>query len=250
MDRSYDWDREFATSDPEYYKRTQRIFQQLFKAGLVYRKEAFVNRCPHDQTVLANDQVVNGACERCGTEVVQKKHMQWFIKITDYAERLINDLDLVDWPEETKTQQKYRIGKSDGAEIDFAIEDNDTKITVFTTRPDTIYGVTAIVLAPENEIIDSLLTEDNKKRLADYRKATGKKTNLERQQDAEDKTGIFSDIYAIHPLTQEKVPVWFADYVLPDYATGAVMFVPAHDERDWIFAKKHGLEVKHVIGDL
>lgn len=246
MDWSYDWDREFATSSPEYYKWTQRIFQQLFKAGLVYRKEAFVNWCPFDQTVLANDQVVDGKCERCSTEVIQKKHMQWFIKITDYAERLINDLDTVDWPEETKTQQKYWIGKSEGAEIDFTIDEKN-KITVFTTRPDTIYGVTAIVLAPENETIDGLLSEENKKKLEEYRKATGKKTALERQQDAEEKSGIFSGIYAIHPLTQEKVPVWFADYVLPDYATGAVMFVPAHDERDDVFAFKHNLPVKVVI---
>lgn len=192
MDRSFDRSREFATSDPEYYKRTQRIFQQLYKAGLVYRKEAFVNRCPSCQTVLANDQVVNGRCERCDTEVIQKKHMQRFIKITDYAERLINDLDTVDRPEETKTQQKYRIGRSEGAEIDFTIHENDIKLTVFTTRPDTIYGVTAIVLAPENESIDSLLSAENKQKLEEYRKATGKKSNLERQQDAEEKSGIFS----------------------------------------------------------
>ncbi len=238
MDWSYDRDREFATSDPEYYKWTQWIFQQLYKAGLVYRKEAFVNRCPQDQTVLANDQVVDGKCERCGTEVVQKKHMQRFIKITDYAERLINDLDTVDWPEETKTQQKYWIGKSEGAEIDFAV-DEATKITVFTTRPDTIYGVTALVLAPENEIIDSFLSPENKEKIKEYRKITGKKTNLERQQDAEERSGMFSGVYVTHPLTNEKVPVWFADYVLADYATGAVMFVPAHDERDDAFAYKH-----------
>ncbi len=633
MDRSYDRNREFATSDPEYYKRTQRIFQQLYKAGLVYRKEAFVNRCPHDQTVLANDQVVNGECERCGTEVVQKKHMQRFIKITDYAERLINDLDAVDRPEETKTQQKYWIGKSEGAEIDFAINESEKisnvivlhgihddarawwrkwfaeecekngipcyspqcdhengivlekdieaiieqcgdkinehtvivgyslggltakhlivrmnkkikklvtvassfsrpvtgdeakevdiiayrdtpldekkfnnlveehiayfskddpaipfelavphfqqhypnvriltfadkwhfnkhfwvleipelledtgisslskkwtvvalhgmqpynkneekwphdkrhwfpwlkqtledkwyevylpvvpngwegnyenwkaeldkladkvnedtifvgtsswgaamvrrlgdnkkkirklilvapayapwvahyddrkefnefeidkslskrvsdgifvllsndepliiessriyleelqatlievpdrghftegyseknkqipevvdliepKITVFTTRPDTIYGVTAIMLAPENESIDVLLSPENKAKLEEYRKATGKKTALERQQDAEEKSGMFSGVYAKHPLTGEQVPVWYADYVLPDYATGAVMFVPAHDERDWKFAKAHDLPIKQVIHD-
>ena len=246
MDRSYDRDREFATSSPEYYKWTQWIFQQLFKAGLVYRKEAFVNRCPQDQTVLANDQVVDGKCERCGTEVTQKKHMQRFIKITDYAEKLINDLDTVDRPEETKTQQKYRIGKSEGAEIDFKVNDS-TAITVFTTRPDTIYGVTAIVLAPENESIDSLLSAESKKQLEEYRKTTGKKTALERQQDAEERSGMFSGIYATHPLTNEQVPVWYADYVLPDYATGAVMFVPAHDERDWSFAKKQGLSIKQVI---
>lgn len=172
MDRSYDRDREFATSSPEYYKRTQWIFQQLYKAGLVYRKEAFVNRCPHDQTVLANDQVVDGKCERCGTEVVQKKHMQRFIKITDYAEKLISDLDLIDWPEETKTQQKYWIGKSEGAEITFRIQNSEFKIEVFTTRPDTIYGVTAVMLAPENETIDSLLSSEKKAELSEYRMIT------------------------------------------------------------------------------
>lgn len=447
MDWSFDRSREFATSDPEYYKRTQRIFQELYKAGLVYRKEAFVNWCPHDQTVLANDQVVNGACERCGTEVVQKKHMQRFIKITDYAERLINDLDTVDRPEETKTQQKYWIGKSEGAEIDFQIEsgsssikkvmilhgfgwhgrenrqgwlqdllrskgveviapdlvnpmtatleehlaqleeyktrvDEDTiivghslgfplamhfvlnnslkinqligiapafdwnksidilptfserikqehiealkmycsysidgsklatfvknitlslskndpyipyeeaksyfykllpeakiitfedkwhfneavgltefpellsrlidecKITVFTTRPDTIYGVTAIMLAPENESIDALLTPENREKLENYRKETGKKTAIERQQDNKEKSGLFSGVYATHPLTNEKVPVRYADYVLPDYATGAVMFVPAHDERDCAFALKNNLPFRCVL---
>lgn len=172
MDWSYDWDREFATSSPEYYKWTQWIFQQLFKNGLVYRKEAMVNRCPQDQTVLANDQVVDGKCERCGTEVIQKKHMQWFIKITDYAERLILDLDLIDWPEETKTQQKYWIGKSEGALIQFRIQNSESKIEIFTTRPDTIYGVTAIVLAPENNSIDALLSSEKKAELEEYRKVT------------------------------------------------------------------------------
>lgn len=441
MDWSYDWDREVATSSPEYYKWTQWIFQQLFKAWLVYKKDAFVNRCPTDQTVLANDQVVDGCCERCGTEIIQKKHPQRFIKITDYAERLIDDLDLVDRPEETKTQQKYWIGKSEGAEIDFAVDTGATikkhyvvlhgyegnvdanwlprlaknlqqaghtvdlvelpnsaapivadqvqyvldtctfdentiviwhslwctvalkaleristtiekcilvawfltwevmqepsdpdyaeekkffdhvnatfdrqydlvaakqhcknfvvlhdkndyavqlsraqdlaqkldttpvvfeatethacgkeepvileyalgkseKITVFTTRPDTLFGVTALVLAPENASIDAYIPAEYKQALTDYRLATSKKTNIERQADAETKSGVFSGVYAIHPLTQEKVPVRFADYVLPDYATGAVMFVPAHDERDWAFAQKHGLEVKQVI---
>ncbi len=467
MDWSYDWDREVTTSSPEYYKWTQWIFQQLFKAWLVYKKDAFVNRCPSCQTVLANDQVVDGRCERCDSEIIQKKHPQRFIKITDYAERLINDLDLVDRPEETKTQQKYWIGKSEGAEIDFAIDIKDTtstspqkysqdnshtvtkpnililhglrnkanygwrarladeltsrgievfspqfdqdnwvslerdiqtiideygdkineqtiivahslwwitakhlitrlnkkihklitiatwfprevavgnlpeafdtqdvreyrsaqvdvdklhtlldehiayfskddpiipydaaiqyyqtefpdariksfdnkghfnrhfgvytfeelwddidvllhdkntveqiKITVFTTRPDTLFGVTALVLAPENASIDAYIPMEYKQTLADYRLATSKKTAIERQADAETKSGVFSGVYAIHPLTQEKVPVRFADYVLPDYATGAVMFVPAHDERDWAFAQKHGLEVKQVI---
>lgn len=246
LDRSYDWDREVTTSSSEYYKWTQWIFAQLYKAGLVYKKDAFVNRCPDCQTVLANDQVVDWKCERCGTEVIQKKHPQRFIKITDYAEQLIDWLDTLDWPEETKTQQKYWIGKSEGAEIDFKVGEG-ASITVFTTRPDTLFGVTAIVLAPENTTLDSILSEDNKKILDEYRVLTGKKTAIERQQDLEEKSGVFSWVYATHPLTNENVSVWFADYVLPDYATGAVMFVPAHDERDFVFAKKHDLPVKQVI---
>ncbi len=249
MDRSYDWDREVTTSSPKYYKRTQWIFVQLYKAWLVYKKDAYVNRCPSCQTVLANDQVVEGKCERCGKEVIQKKHPQWFIKITDYAEKLIDGLDSIDWPEETKIQQKYWIGKSVGAEIDFALHGQEKniieKITVFTTRPDTLFGVTAIVLAPENASIDAYIPAEYKKELDEYRFATGKKTAIERQQDSETKSGVFSWVYAIHPLTGEKVPVWFADYVLPDYATGAVMFVPAHDERVFAFSKKHDLPIKH-----
>ncbi len=441
MDWSYDWDREVATSSPEYYKWTQWIFTQLFKAWLVYKKDSFVNRCPTDQTVLANDQVVDWCCERCGTEIIQKKHPQRFIKITDYAERLIEDLDTIDRPEETKTQQKYWIGKSEWAEIDFVVDswsivkkhyvvvhgyewsvkwnwfpriaqelqnawhtvdlvelpnskepivadqvqyvldnckfdentvviahslwctialkalektsitidkcilvawflkwdmmqqpwsadyaeekeffdhmnktfdrqydldaakahcknfvvlhdkndyavqlswaqdlakkldtkpiifeaqethacakqepfileyalEKSAKITVFTTRPDTLFGVTAIVVAPEYASIDAYIPTEYKQAITDYRVATSKKTNIERQQDADTKSGVFSGIYAIHPLTQEKIQVRFADYVLPDYATGAVMFVPAHDERDWSFAKKHGLDIKQVI---
>lgn len=256
MDWSYDWDREVATSSPEYYKWTQWIFQQLFKAWLVYKKDAYVNRCPTDQTVLANDQVVDGCCERCGTEIIQKKHPQWFIKITDYAEKLINDLDLVDWPEETKSQQKYWIGKSEGAEIDFQIshpaldagtidsgsspEWQANKITVFTTRPDTLFGVTALVLAPENASVDAYIPQEYSDAVVEYRKVTSKKTAVERQQDAETKSWVFSWCYAVHPLTGKQVPIWFADYVLPDYATGAVMFVPAHDERDFAFWFKNG----------
>lgn len=251
MDRSFDRSREFATSSPEYYKRTQRIFTKLFNAGLVYKKDAFVNRCPTCQTVLANDQVIDGRCERCDSEIIQKKHPQRFIKITDYADRLIDDLDTIDRPEETKTAQKYWIGKSQGAEIDFAVADtavdHATTLTVFTTRPDTLYGVTAIVLAPENTTIDVHITPEYMGALTNYRLATTKKTALERQQDADQKSGVFSGVYAIHPLTNDRVPVWFADYVLPDYATGAVMFVPAHDERDWAFAQKHGLVIKDVI---
>ncbi len=406
MDMDYDRGREFATSDPEYYKWTQWIFTKLFEKGLVYRKDALVNRCPTDQTVIANDQVVDGKCERCGSEIIQKKHPQWFIKITDYADRLISDLDLVDRPEETKTMQKNWIGKSEGAEIQFNIanvqniqkdqtkiiqfswkeydektssiiweaieihkkykdtitekqfrdifeqklikkwhivekekkisiqeewvyigsrfidlvvdwdilielkkvvlqkdkdkwirqlrnyldleqkgcglflniaanileikrlnyfdkQENEThlnnsdlntselsetsRIVVFTTRPDTIYGVTAIMLAPELTDYDDLIPADCQEAVLDYRSTTAKKSAVERQQTEKNKTGIFSGFFVTHPLTGEQIPVRFADYVLANYGTGAVMFVPAHDERDWEFSSKNKLPLKQVI---
>ncbi len=254
---SFDYERIIDTSMPDYYKWTQWIFTKLMEAGLVYRDEKFVNRCPVDQTVLANDQVVDGCCERCKSEIIQKKHMQWFIKITDYADRLISDLDIIDRPEETKTTQKNWIGRSEWAEIDFTIDlsswakwnevERSLNLTVFTTRPDTLYGVTAVVLAPENTLIDELLSEDKKSEIQSYRNTALAKTAVQRQQDVVDKTGVFSGLYATHPLTGESVPVWFADYVLMDYGSGAVMMVPAHDERDREFAHKFGIEVKQVI---
>ncbi len=245
LDLSFDTEREVVTSSPEYYKRTQWLFQQLYKAGLVYRDTLRVNRCPECQTVLANDQVVEGACERCKSEIIQKKHPQWFIKITDYADKLINDLDLVDRPEETKIAQKNWIWRSEWAEIDFAIWEKT--ITVFTTRPDTIYGVTALVLAPENTFLDWMLWEEFKTQVEEYRQITLAKTAVQRQKDLKEKTGVFSWLYATHPLTGEDVAIWYADYVLADYGTGAVMMVPAHDERDWEFAKKFGIDCKKVI---
>ena len=247
---SFDYERIVDTSMPDYYKWTQWIFVKLMEAGLVYRDEKFVNRCPDCQTVLANDQVVDGKCERCKSETFQKKHMQWFIKITDYADRLIEDLDSLDRPEETKTTQRNWIGRSEWAEIDFKISNSDTILTVFTTRPDTLYGVTAVVLAPENTLIDELLSEDKKSEVQSYRNTALAKTAVQRQQDVVDKTGVFSWLYALHPLTGEQVPVWFADYVLMDYGSGAVMMVPAHDERDREFAQKFGIEVKQVIGQI
>ncbi len=239
-------DRVFYTSDPEYYKRTQWIFLKLYDAGLVYRDEKFVNRCPDCMTVLANDQVVDGLCERCKAEIIQQKHPQRFIKITDYADRLLADLDLIDRPEETKQAQRNWIGKSVGTEVDFIVQET-TKITCFTTRIDTLYGVTAVVLAPESTLIDEYLDDNHREKVFTYRKDSMSKTAVQRQQDTKDKTGVFSGVYAVHPLTGELVPVWFADYVLMDYGTGAVMFVPAHDERDREFAQVHGLVVKQVI---
>jgi leucyl-tRNA synthetase len=198
-------------------------------------------------TVLANDQVVEGKCERCKSEITQKKHPQWFIKITAYADRLIQDLDLVDRPEETKTAQKNWIGRSEWTEIDFVVKDTDTKITCFTTRIDTVYGVTAVVLAPENPILDDVLSDIKRKEVEIYRQETLAKTAVQRQKDLKDKTWVQSGIFVIHPLTGEEIEVWYADYVLADYGSGAVMMVPAHDERDWEFAKKFAIEIKQVI---
>ncbi|USN55530.1 MAG: class I tRNA ligase family protein [Candidatus Peribacteria bacterium] len=213
---------------------------------------------------MANDQVVDGCCERCKSEIIQKKMPQWFIKITDYADRLISDLDSLDWPEETKLAQKNWIGKSEGAEIDFLVKksppaplakgggsneerDGGIAITVFTTRPDTIYGVTALVLAPESLQLDKLLTVEHRSKVEEYRKQTMAKTSVQRQQDAKEKSGVFSGLYAEHPLTGESIPVWYADYVLPDYATGSIMLVPGHDERDFEFAQKFGIDLVQVI---
>jgi leucyl-tRNA synthetase len=269
IDFSFDEDRTFKTSDPEYYKWTQWIFTKLYQHNLVYRKDWLVNWCNGCQTVLANDQVVDGRCERCETEIIQKKHPQWYIKITDYADQLLDYSDC-DRPEETKIHQTNWIGKSTWCEADFEIASplvietpfeidvplikeelkgdvEKQKITVFTTRIDTIYWVTAIVIAPENNIIDQYMTDEKKSELANYRKTTALKTNIERQSTDKDKTWFDSGVQVIHPLTGDLVPVWFADYVLPDYATGAVMFVPAHDERDDEFSGKYNIWVKVVI---
>ena len=239
---SFDQSSIFATSDASYYKRTQRIFQELYKAWLVYRDELWVNRCPDCQTVLANDQVVEWTCERCKSEIIQKKMPQWFIKITDYADRLIEDLDTIDRPEETKTAQKNWIGKSQWAEIHFDV--SWKTVTVFTTRPDTLYGVTALVLAPENTLLDTLLKNDA---VLEYRKETMSKTAVERQKNAKEKTWVDSWLVAKHPLTWEMIPVRYADYVLPDYATWSVMMVPAHDQRDYEFASKFWIPSMEVI---
>ena len=244
---TFDKERRLATSDPEYYKRTQRIFSKLFEHGLAYKKDGLVNRCPVDQTVLANDQVVDGKCERCESIIIQKQMPQWYIKITDYCEQLLDYSDC-DRPEETKIHQKNWIGRSEGAEIDFEVQLHpNTKIKVFTTRPDTLYGVTAIVLAPENQIIDHLLNSQKKEELKEFRTQVAKLNSIDRQSTERTKNGMNSGIFVTHPLSGEQVPVWFGDYVLPDYATGAVMFVPAHDERDYEFANKYNIEVKHVI---
>ena len=237
-----DWDREINTSDPEYYKWTQWCFLQLYKKGLAYQKESYQWWCPEDQTVLANEQVENGKCWRCGHEVEKKKMKQWFFKITEYADELLEEIDSLEWPEKIKTMQKNWIGRSVGAEIDFEVEGGAPHITVFTTRPDTIYGATFLVVAPEYTTLDSLLNDDTREKVLDYKAAALKKSEIERQENKE-KTGVFTGSYAINPATKEKIPIWVADYVLAGYGTGAIMAVPAMDDRDHEFAEKFDLPI-------
>lgn len=242
----YDWDMELNTTDPKFYKWTQWIFIQMFKHGLAYEKEMPINWCPSCKTGLANEEVVNGKCERCGSPVTKKNMKQWMLRITDYADRLLNDLDKLDWPEKVKKMQTDWIGKSYGAEIDFAVEDKDEKIKVYTTRPDTLYGATFMVLAPEHALAKSLATPDQKEAVEDYIYQTSLKSSVDRMQDKE-KTGVFTGSYAINPLNGKRVPIWLSDYVLADYGTGAIMCVPAHDDRDFEFAKKFDLPIIQVI---
>ena len=242
----YDWDMEVNTTDPGFYKWTQWIFVQMFKKGLAYEKEFPINWCPSCKTGLANEEVVNGCCERCGTTVTKKNLRQWMLKITAYAERLLNDLDKLDWPEKVKKMQTDWIGKSYGAEVDFPIDGRDEKITVYTTRPDTLYGATFMVLAPEHELAKSLATDETREAVEQYIFDASMRSNVDRMQ-AKDKTGVFTGSYAINPLNGAKTPIWLSDYVLADYGTGAIMCVPAHDDRDFEFAKKFGLPIVQVI---
>ena len=236
-----DWSREINTSDPEYYKWTQWCFLQLYKKGLAYQKESYQWWCPVDQTVLANEQVENGKCWRCGHEVEKKKMKQWFFKITEYADELLDEIDNLEWPEKIKTMQKNWIGRSAGAEIDFKT-DAGKKITVFTTRPDTIMGATFLVLAPEYTELDYIVTDDARDAVAKYKADALKKSEIERQENKE-KTGVFTGAYATNPATKEKIPIWVADYVLAGYGTGAIMAVPAMDDRDHEFAEKFDLPI-------
>jgi leucyl-tRNA synthetase len=244
---SYDWSREINTSKPEYYKWTQWLFLQLYKQGLAYKKEAYVNWCPKDQTVLANEQVINGKCDRCGTPVVQKMLSQWFFKITAYADRLLADIEKVDWPEPIKQMQKNWIGRSEGATIKFYLNDSEKSIEVFTTRPDTLFGATYLVLAPEHPLVAQITTSDRKTAVDAYIEQARGKSDLERQVLEKNKTGEFTGAYAVNPATEKEIPVWIADYVLINYGTGAIMAVPAHDERDHEFAKKFKLPIKDVV---
>ena len=246
MGGMFDWDYEVKTCMPDYYKWTQWIFLQLYKAGLAYRKEAPVNWCTSCNTVLANEQVVDGHCERCGSQVVRKNLTQWFFKITAYADELLRDLDKLDWPEKTKAMQRHWIGKSTGGEIEFTCESGD-KFRVFTTRADTIFGVSYVILAPEHPLVDKLTTPDRKAEVEAYKLACSKVSEIDRMSSTREKTGAFTGAYCINPVNGERVPIWIGDYVIYSYGTGAVMGVAAHDERDFDFAKKYGLQIKRVI---
>lgn len=241
-----DWNREINTSDPEYYRWTQWCFLQLFKKGLAYQKESYQWWCPNDQTVLANEQVENGHCWRCGSEVEKKKMKQWFFKITAYADELLDEIDQLDWPEKIKTMQKNWIGRSEGANVKFKIKDQEDTIDIFTTRLDTICGATFLVLAPEHPKIPDLITKDTEEEVKNYCAAAIKKSEIERQENKE-KTGVFTGSFAINPVTKEEIPIWISDYVLINYGDGAVMAVPGHDERDFAFASKYQLEIKTVV---
>ncbi|HSX27170.1 MAG TPA: leucine--tRNA ligase, partial [Patescibacteria group bacterium] len=247
MGFSYDWSREIDSTDPKYYKWTQWFFLLLFKRGLAYQQESLQWWCPVDKTVLANEQVEAGKCWRCGNEVEKKALKQWFFKITEYADRLEKDLDDVDWSDGIKTMQRNWIGKSKGAEVDFKIDGKDEVIRVFTTRPDTLFGATFIVLAPENPLVSGLTTKSEKSKIQSYIKDTQSKSDIERQETEREKTGAFTGSYAINPVNNQRIPVWIADYVLPGYGTGAIMAVPAHDERDSEFAKKFDLPIVRVV---
>jgi leucyl-tRNA synthetase len=243
----YDWSKEINTSSPEYYMWTQWLFLQLYHKGLAYRKKAPVNWCTQCNTVLANEQVIDGFCERCESEVIKKDLEQWFFKITDYAEKLLEGHERIDWPDKTITMQKNWIGRSEGAQIKFKVENSDEEIDVFTTRPDTLFGVTYMVLAPEHSLVDKLTIDENQTAVVNYVKETRKATEIDRTSTEREKTGVFIGAYAINPVNNKKVPIWIADYVLLTYGTGCVMAVPGHDTRDFEFAKKFDLPIIEVI---
>ena len=244
-----DWDRVIAAHEPGYYRWTQWLFLKFFEKGLAYRKEAPVNWCPNDQTVLANEQVINGRCERCGAVVESRKMEQWFFRITAYADALLKDHELIDWPERTKSIQRNWIGRSEGAELLFRIDELDLDVPVFTTRPDTVFGATFFLLAPEHPLVDTLVERSpNADDVREYVRRTMAKRGEERAAAGE-KTGVFTGLYAVNPATDEAIPVWVADYVLMDYGTGAIMAVPGHDERDGEFAQLHGLPIREVVDE-
>ncbi|MDR0443645.1 MAG: leucine--tRNA ligase [Treponema sp.] len=252
---SYDWDREVDTSNENYYRWTQWIFLKLFEKGLAYEAESPINWCPACKTGLANEEVPDGVCDRCGEKVTRKRIRQWILKITAYAERLLADLDPLDWPEPIKIQQRNWIGRSEGANVVFKVDgnadtgDNKLSLEIYTTRPDTLFGATYMVLSPEHPLVEKLTTPDQKQAVTAYIEAAARKSDLERTDLAKEKTGVFCGAYAINPVNDAKIPVWIADYVLISYGTGAIMAVPAHDERDWEFAKAFGLPITQVVAD-
>jgi len=244
---SYDWTKEISTADPSYYRWTQWIFNQLFDHGLAYQKQSPQWWCETDQTVLANEQVVDGKCWRCGNSVVKKNLKQWFFKITEYADEILDATDDLNWTEMVKTMQKNWIGRSQGAEVEFKVDGHDEKLTVFTTRPDTLFGATFVVLAPEHELVSKLVTAETREKVEAYVLESSRKSEIERMNETREKTGVFTGGYAINPVNGVKIPIWVADYVLSGYGTGAIMAVPAHDERDFEFAEKFDLPVIEVI---
>ncbi|WP_455376992.1 leucine--tRNA ligase [Petrachloros mirabilis] len=244
---SYDWDREVSTTDPAYYRWTQWIFLQLFNRGLAYVAEVPVNWCPALGTVLANEEIVDGKSEVGGFEVIRKPMKQWVLKITAYADRLLDDLSLVEWPTSTLEMQKNWIGRSIGAEVEFGLAGINGTIRIFTTRPDTLFGATYMVLAPEHPLVEAVTTVEQRSAVMDYREAAARKSDLQRQELEKEKTGVFTGGYALNPVNGEKLPIWIADYVLMGYGTGAIMAVPAHDARDWAFAKTYSLPIREVI---
>lgn len=244
---SYDWDREIATSSVDYYKWTQWIFMQLYNKGLAYESEMMVNWCPELKTVLANEEVINGKSEVGGHPVIRKPMKQWMLKITEYAERLLEDLELLDWTESVKEMQRVWIGKSEGALVSFDIKDHNEKLDVFTTRPDTLFGATYMVIAPEHKFVDEITTAEQREEIKKYQDETAKKSDLERTELNKDKTGVFTGAYGINPVNGKEVPIYISDYILATYGTGAIMAVPAHDQRDWEFAKKFNLEIIPVL---
>jgi leucyl-tRNA synthetase len=246
---SFDWSRRFHTCDPEYYRWNQWLFLRFYERGLAYRKDGYVNWCPVDQTVLANEQVIAGRCERCGNEVVRRVLTQWYFKITEYADRLLADMAELEghWPEPVLLMQRNWIGRSEGAEVRFTIEGRDEPVTVFTTRPDTLYGATFFVIAADSPLAQEVCAPSLRDELEDYLAQVGKLTDIERQSTDRPKTGVFLGRYAINPVNSERIPVWAADYVLPDYGTGAIMAVPAHDQRDLDFARAFGLPIRLVV---
>ena len=244
---SYDWDREVTTSNVDYYKWTQWIFVQLYNKGLAYESDMNVNWCPELKTVLANEEVIDGKSEVGGHPVIQKPMKQWMLKITEYADRLLEDLEGLDWPESVKEMQRNWIGKSQGAEVEFPLVDHQDKIKVFTTRPDTLFGATYMVLAPELSIVKELTTKEQKAKVAEYQEVSARKSDLERTELNKDKTGVFTGSYAINPVNQKQIPIYISDYILATYGTGAIMAVPAHDQRDFEFAKKFDLEIIQVL---